>query len=34
MKLLAESPERVDVEKLIHDQIQGDYIYMLSLIHI
>lgn len=28
MKLLAESPERVDVEKLIHDQIQGDYIYM------
>src|SRR5258708_15411220 len=28
MKLLAESPEKVDVEKLIHDQVQGDYIYM------
>jgi oxygen-independent coproporphyrinogen III oxidase len=28
MKLLAGSPERVDVEKLIHDQVQGDYIYM------
>jgi oxygen-independent coproporphyrinogen III oxidase len=28
MKLLAESPESVDVEKLIRDQVQGDYIYM------
>jgi oxygen-independent coproporphyrinogen III oxidase len=28
MKLLAESPEKVDVEKLIHDEVQGDYIYM------
>jgi oxygen-independent coproporphyrinogen III oxidase len=28
MKLLAESPEKVDVKKLIHDQVQGDYIYM------
>jgi oxygen-independent coproporphyrinogen III oxidase len=28
MKLLAESPDRVDVEKLIRDQVQGDYIYM------
>jgi oxygen-independent coproporphyrinogen III oxidase len=28
MKLLADSPEKVDVERLIHDQVQGDYIYM------
>src|SRR6185437_14467977 len=28
MKLLAESPETVDVKKLIRDQVQGDYIYM------
>jgi oxygen-independent coproporphyrinogen III oxidase len=28
MKLLAESPEKVNVERLIDDQVQGDYIYM------
>lgn len=28
MKLLADSPDNVDVERLIHDQVQGDYIYM------
>jgi len=28
VKLLAESPEKVDLEKLICEQVQGDYIYM------
>lgn len=28
MKLLAETPEKVDIEMLIRDQVQGDYIYM------
>src|SRR5690348_14727886 len=28
MKLLAHSPEAVDVEALIRDAVQGDYIYM------